>query len=75
MPIKVLESGNMSSVPPKIQPLLNEFKEIVGDDLPVGLPPLRSISYQIDLILGSSLPNKDPYQMTPIESEEVNKQV
>jgi hypothetical protein len=73
MPIKVLESGNMSSVPPKIQPLLNEFKEIVADDLPLGLPPLRSISHQIDLIPRSSLPNKSPYWMTPIESEEVNK--
>jgi hypothetical protein len=67
MPRQVPEIGKMSSVPPEIQPLLNEFKEIVGDDLPVGLPPLRSISHQIDLIPGSSLPNKYPYQMTPVE--------
>jgi hypothetical protein len=65
----------MSLYTPKIQPLLNEFKEIVVDDLPTSLPPLRSISHQIDLIPGSSLPNKSPYQMTPTESEEVNRQV
>jgi hypothetical protein len=73
VPREVLEIEKMSHVPPEIQPLLNEFKEIVGDDLPTGLPPLRSISHQIDLILGSSLPNKAPYRMTPTESEEVNK--
>jgi hypothetical protein len=48
---------------------------IFGYYLPAGLPPLRSISDQIDLIQGSSLPNKAPYWMTPIESGEVNKQV
>jgi hypothetical protein len=55
--------------------LLKDFKEIVADDLPAGLPPLRIISRQIDLISGSSFPNKLPYQMTPVESEEVSRQV
>jgi hypothetical protein len=36
---------------------------------------LRSVSHQIDLIPGSSFPNKAPYHMTPVESEEVNRQV
>jgi hypothetical protein len=55
--------------------LLKEFKEIVADNLPTGLPPLRSISHHIDLIPESSFPNKAPYRMTLAESEEVNKQV
>lgn len=45
------------------------------DDLPTGLPPLRSISHQIDLMPGSSFPNKSPHRMTPVENEEVNKRV
>jgi hypothetical protein len=65
----------MRLVPPEIQPLLNEFKEIVGDDLLACLPPLRSISDHICLILGSSISNKYPYWLTLVESEEVNKQV
>lgn len=60
---------------PKIQPLLSEFREIVVDDLLVGLSSLRSISNQIDLIPGSRLPNKAPYWMTSVESEDVDKQV
>lgn len=55
--------------------MLEEFKEICGEELPIGLPSLCSISFQIDLILGPSLPNKAPHQMTLAESEEVNRQV
>ena len=55
--------------------MLEEFKEICADELPARLPALHSISHQIDLILGLSLPNKEPHQMNPTESEEVNQQV
>jgi hypothetical protein len=54
---------------------LDEFKEIIANDMPKGLPPVRSISHQNDLMPGSSLPNKTPYNMTPLESQEVNWQV
>jgi len=70
-----MRSGKINFVPLEIQPLLNVFQDIVGDGLPLVLPPLRSISHQIDLIPGSILPNKDPYQMTLAKSEEVNRKV
>lgn len=43
IPKRVQEIEKLNSVPLDIQPLLNEFKEIMVDDLPIGLPPLRSI--------------------------------
>jgi hypothetical protein len=66
--VKSVEEPNV--VPTEIKLLLDEFKEIIANDLPKGLPPVRSISHQIDLMPGSSLPNKAPYRMTPTESEE-----
>jgi hypothetical protein len=45
------------------------------DDMPMGVPLVKDISHQIDLIPRSSFPNKAPYRMTLIESEEVNRQV
>jgi hypothetical protein len=59
----------------EIKSLLDEFNEIIANDLPKGLPLVRSTYHQIDLILGSSLSNKSPYMMTSVESEEVNRQV
>jgi hypothetical protein len=45
------------------------------DELPHSLPPIRSISHHIDLIPGTSLPNKAAYRLTPRENEEVKKKV
>jgi len=54
---------------------LEDFKEIMADELPMWLPPLCDISHQIDLIPRSSLTNKVPHRMNLLESEEVNWQV
>lgn len=45
MPKRVQETDKTNSVPTKIQHLLKECREIVVDDLPTRLPPLRSISH------------------------------
>ena len=55
--------------------MLEEFDNIVVDDLPCSLPPIRSISHHIDLIPGASLPNKEAYILMSWENEEVNKKV
>jgi hypothetical protein len=55
--------------------LLGEFVDIVVDELPCSLPPIRSISHHIDLIPGASLPKKSVYRLTPQENEEVKRQV
>ena len=59
----------------KIVDLLEEFLDIVSDNVPDGLPPIRKISHQMDLILGANLPNKATHKMTPAESEELNRKV
>jgi hypothetical protein len=45
------------------------------EELPHSLPPMRSMSHHIDLILGASFPNKAAYRLTPQENEEVKRQV
>lgn len=54
----------------EIKLLLYVFANIIIDDLPNYLPPIRRINHHIDIILGVSLTNKVAYQMTPRESEE-----
>jgi hypothetical protein len=44
-------------LPHAITNLLQEFKDVSPTEIPPGLPPLRGIEHQIDLILGASLPN------------------
>ena len=44
--------------------LLEEFPNIVSDNVPDGLPLVYKIIHQLDLILGASLPNKAGHKMT-----------
>jgi hypothetical protein len=71
----VLTSTRVDDLLDEIQELLREFIDIIVDELPRSLPPMRSVRHHIDLIPGASLPNKAAYRLTPQENEEVKKQV
>ena len=57
-------------VPKDVIEVLLEFKGIMADEI-----LMRSISHQIDLIQGSSLPNNASDKMTLTENVELNQQV
>ena len=44
-------------------------------EIPAGLPPIRGIEHQIDLIPRASLPNRAPYRTNPEETKEIQRQV
>jgi hypothetical protein len=69
----VLTNTRVDDLPEEIQQLLGEFVDIIVDELPHSLPPMRSVSHHIDLIPGASLPNKAAYRLTPQENEEVKR--
>eukprot|EP00253_Pinus_taeda_P015838 PITA_15838 len=74
-PRTVVLHTQVSDLPEDVQRLLQDFGDIVVDDLPDELPPRRGISHCIDFIPGASLPNKAAYRMSPKDHEEIRKQV
>eukprot|EP00253_Pinus_taeda_P015748 PITA_15748 len=74
-PKAVVLHTQISYLPEEVQRLLQDFGDIVVDDLPDELPPQRGISHCIDFIPGESLPNKVAYRMSPKDHEEIRKQV
>jgi hypothetical protein len=71
----ILTSMRVDDLPEEIQELLEEFADIMVDELPRSLPPMRSVSHHIDLIPGAILSNKSAYRLMPQENQEVKKQV
>jgi hypothetical protein len=63
------------SLPPIVVNILQEYADVFLSEVLAGLPPLRGIQHQIDLILGASLLNYAPYRTNPEETKEIQRQV
>jgi len=64
-----------STLPAYVTNLLQQFRDVFPSELPPGLPPIRGIEHQIDLIPGASLPNRVAYRANPEETKEIQRQV
>ena len=64
-PKVILTSTNLDDFPVEVKNLLDQWANLIVNDFPNDLPPVRSISHHIDLIPGASLPNKETYRLTP----------
>src|SRR4051812_45396394 len=72
---EVLVSNDMTPISLGVSTVLQDFGDVFPEDVPAGLPPLRGIEHQIDLIPGATLPNRAPYRTNPEETKEIQKQV
>jgi hypothetical protein len=70
-----LDGAPSLDIPPVVAILLQQYADVFPNDLPPGLPPLRGIEHQIDLIPGAQLPNRAPYRINPEETKEIQRQV
>ncbi|GJT93032.1 putative reverse transcriptase domain-containing protein [Tanacetum coccineum] len=54
--------------------VVREFLEVFPEDLP-GLPPVRQVEFQIDLIPGAAPVARAPYRLAPSEMQELSNQL
>ncbi|GJZ53934.1 putative reverse transcriptase domain-containing protein [Tanacetum coccineum] len=55
-------------------PIVQYFPEVFPEDLP-GLPPVRPVEFQIDLIPGAAPVARAPYRLAPSEMKELSEQL
>ncbi|GKE90209.1 putative reverse transcriptase domain-containing protein [Tanacetum coccineum] len=55
-------------------PVVREFSEVFPEDLP-GLPLVRQVEFQIDLIPGAAPVARAPYKLAPSEMQELSDQL
>jgi hypothetical protein len=63
------------AIPSVVVSLMQEFDDVFPEDIPSGLPPLRGIEYQIDLVPRALIPNRLAYRSNPEETKELQRQV
>ena len=73
--VAVEETKSEKEIPKEVEPILEEFVDVVPEEIPHGLPLMRDIQHQIDLVPGSILPNKSTFTLSPKEHEELTRQV
>jgi hypothetical protein len=69
------EGNEVGEILEEAKGLVEGFADVFPAELPDELPPLCDIQHQIDLVLGSCLPNRPHYRMSPKEHEELRQQV
>ena len=74
-PRTIVTNTRVDELPIEVQKLLEEYVDIVVDDLRGELPHVRIISHNMYLIPRASFPNKVAYRMTPAINAEINRQV
>nr|GFC99397.1 putative reverse transcriptase domain, aspartic peptidase domain protein [Tanacetum cinerariifolium] len=56
------------------QLIVSEFPDVFPDELP-GIPPVREVEFNIELIPGAEPISKAPYRMAPVELKELKDQL
>jgi len=69
------DPNSISSSPPQIQAVLQDYADVFPEEVPAGLPPIRGIEHQIDFVPGSPIPNRPAYRTNPEETKELQRQV
>ena len=71
----LVSANDNTSFPSMVSHLLQEYEDVFPTETPNGLPPVRGVEHQIDLIPGATLPNRPPYRTNPEETKEIQRQV
>ena len=58
-----------------ISSLLQDYNDVLIEDIASGLPPIRGIEHQIDFVPGAVIPNRPSYRSNPEETKELQRQV
>ncbi|KAL3682840.1 hypothetical protein R1sor_000862 [Riccia sorocarpa] len=58
-----------------LREILSEYSDILTDELPEELPPMREVDHKIELVPGSNPPSKAPYRLNQPEMLELKTQL
>ncbi|CAI7825588.1 unnamed protein product, partial [Closterium sp. NIES-53] len=69
------EEKPSSELPAAVKEVLEQYKDIMPDDLPAGVPPTRTHEHEIVEELGAKPVSRAPYRLSPTELTDMKKQI
>ena len=76
---KFLENNTKRKIPlvcpTSISRVLDEFQDVLTNELPEDLPPVREVDHKIELVAGTEPQNKAPYRLNQSELVELKRQL
>jgi hypothetical protein len=69
--VKEVKGDRSTLIPGPVVPLLEQFQNLIPDEIPAGLPPMRSVQHCIDFVPDAVFPNKAVYRMNPTKNVEL----
>ena len=65
----------VGALPSDIVSLLQEFEDVLLEEVPYGLPQIQGIEHMINFIPSASIPNRPAYRNNPEDTKELQRQV
>ncbi|CAI5484605.1 unnamed protein product [Closterium sp. Yama58-4] len=69
------EEKPSSELPAAVKEVLEQYKDIMPDDLPAGVPPARTHEHEIVEEPGAKPVSRAPYRLSPTEQTDMKKQM
>ncbi|CAI5460826.1 unnamed protein product [Closterium sp. Yama58-4] len=69
------EEKPSSELPAAVKEVLEQYKDIMPDDLPTGVPPARTHEHEIVEEPGAKPVSRAPYRLSPTELTDMKKQI
>ncbi|XP_027166363.1 uncharacterized protein LOC113766362 [Coffea eugenioides] len=73
--VLVVTSDLTNTLSSSIVSFLQDYEDVFPDEIPNGLPSIRGVEQQIDLVPGAPLPKRLAYNMGPDETKELQSQI
>lgn len=73
--LSVKEDKVNNDLPTDFIKLLEEFGDLLPNELPKVLPPRRVVDHEIEMLPGAKPPARGPYRMAPLELAELQRQL
>jgi putative transposase len=71
----IFDDKSSTPTDPAVDSILEEFSDVVTEEPPTTVPPLKDVTHKIHIIPGSNIPARPPYRLAVHEHDALKKEI